>query len=353
MLFYDLTYSTSNHTEYVSDIGGFIYQHFYYSPFGEALVSQHANSGRYDTEFRFNGKEQDPELQGASKTSYYYQTTHTLQSRIPLKNKQGYEQTGLYYYGARYYNPRYSIWLSVDPMHSHRSWLTPYNYVQNNPVNLIDPTGMIDTEPEKCPSVTGVKSPSNSSQNFFGRIGQWIGQQITGKGKPSNPPAEFEYVEQNERSVSLSRRDGSSVDETFRMPVPTGDEDVRVDYDMYQHPDALEVNVNGEEILNTDGPVSGTGSSGTLPRGKQNLNVKVTPQAAEGQSSYYDVDLVYSSGPTVFRKTTRNAFFGLIPISKVTRVTGGSAQRMIENGKAQPGTRLQQAWNRRNPIRLR
>ena len=38
------------------------------------------------------------------------------------------------------------VWLSVDPMHSERSWLTPYNYVQNNPVNLIDPDGMLDTE---------------------------------------------------------------------------------------------------------------------------------------------------------------------------------------------------------------
>ncbi|MFV0531420.1 MAG: RHS repeat-associated core domain-containing protein [Flavobacteriales bacterium] len=25
------------------------------------------------------------------------------------------EETGLYYYGGRYYNPRISLWLSVDP----------------------------------------------------------------------------------------------------------------------------------------------------------------------------------------------------------------------------------------------
>ncbi|MFV0530056.1 MAG: RHS repeat-associated core domain-containing protein [Flavobacteriales bacterium] len=26
------------------------------------------------------------------------------------------EETGLYYYGARYYEPRISLWLSVDPL---------------------------------------------------------------------------------------------------------------------------------------------------------------------------------------------------------------------------------------------
>ncbi|MFC3161020.1 RHS repeat-associated core domain-containing protein [Chryseobacterium arachidis] len=38
------------------------------------------------------------------------------------------EDTGLYYYGARYYNPRLSIWYGVDPLaEKYPSW-SPYAY---------------------------------------------------------------------------------------------------------------------------------------------------------------------------------------------------------------------------------
>lgn len=48
----------------------------------------------------------------------------------------------MYYYGARYYNPQLSIWLSVDPLAEKFPNWNPYNYVMQNPINLIDPTGM-------------------------------------------------------------------------------------------------------------------------------------------------------------------------------------------------------------------
>ena len=50
--------------------------------------------------------------------------------------------TGLYYYGARYYDPRVSVWLSVDPLASKYPYVTPYNFVENNPIRLVDPTGL-------------------------------------------------------------------------------------------------------------------------------------------------------------------------------------------------------------------
>jgi len=54
------------------------------------------------------------------------------------------EESGLYYYGARYYDPIISMWLGVDPMAQQRAWASPYNYCQNNPIGRVDVDGRID-----------------------------------------------------------------------------------------------------------------------------------------------------------------------------------------------------------------
>jgi len=52
------------------------------------------------------------------------------------------EETGLYYYGARYYEPRASLWLSTDPLQEKYPGVSTYAYCGNNPINATDPTGM-------------------------------------------------------------------------------------------------------------------------------------------------------------------------------------------------------------------
>jgi hypothetical protein len=51
-------------------------------------------------------------------------------------------ETGLSYFGARYYDAGLSIWLSVDPMADKYPAWSPYAYTLQNPIVLIDPTGM-------------------------------------------------------------------------------------------------------------------------------------------------------------------------------------------------------------------
>ena len=50
-------------------------------------------------------------------------------------------ETGLTYFGSRYYSSDLSVWLSVDPQSDKYASLSPYTYCANNPVKLVDPNG--------------------------------------------------------------------------------------------------------------------------------------------------------------------------------------------------------------------
>src|SRR5690625_4315914 len=94
-------------SSYITNLKGEINQHLEYLPFGETLVEEHLNS--HNSPFKFNAKEFDAE-------------------------------TGNYY-GARYYDPKWSIWLSVDKMAARAPQYSPYEYSFNNPVTFFDPDG--------------------------------------------------------------------------------------------------------------------------------------------------------------------------------------------------------------------
>ena len=47
----------------------------------------------------------------------------------------------MYYYGARYYEPRLSLWMSVDSQWERYPHISGYSYSLNNPVKFIDYEG--------------------------------------------------------------------------------------------------------------------------------------------------------------------------------------------------------------------
>ena len=102
-------------TSYITDDKANITQYDAYLPYGELLVDEHSSSE--DLPYKFNGKQFD-------------------------------EETGLYYYGARYMNPVTSLWYGVDPQIEKMPKDGSYSYCFGNPIKLIDPNGERPTEEE-------------------------------------------------------------------------------------------------------------------------------------------------------------------------------------------------------------
>ncbi|MBK9417943.1 MAG: RHS repeat-associated core domain-containing protein [Flavobacteriales bacterium] len=73
------------------------------------------------------------------------------------KEKDG--ESGLYYYGARYYAPWICRFVSVDPLAHDYPYLTPYNYAGNKPIGDLDIDGMQGTGDSPHVS-TGDKVPN-------------------------------------------------------------------------------------------------------------------------------------------------------------------------------------------------
>ncbi len=116
---------------YITNLDGEVVQHVEYVPFGEVFLEERNNT--WNTPFLFNGKELD-------------------------------EETGLYYYGARYYNPRISLWYGVDPLAEKRPHMSPYNYCSWNPIMKIDPDGMDEWElNKKGEEVNRIKNEKHDS----------------------------------------------------------------------------------------------------------------------------------------------------------------------------------------------
>ena len=84
-------------------------------------------------------------LQIRPTANYSLLTANSLTFTFSAKEKDS--ETGLSYFGSRYYSSDLSVWLSVDPMAHKYPSLSPYVYCADNPVKLVDPNGEEIGEP--------------------------------------------------------------------------------------------------------------------------------------------------------------------------------------------------------------
>lgn len=95
-------------SSFITNLEGEVVQHIEYVPFGEVFIEERNNV--WNTPYLFNAKEFD-------------------------------EETGMYYYGARYYEPRVSVWMSTDSEELKFPNIGTYTYAANNPIKFIDADG--------------------------------------------------------------------------------------------------------------------------------------------------------------------------------------------------------------------
>jgi RHS repeat-associated protein len=111
-----------------------------YTPYGETSFGSFARK-----RYRFTGKERD-------------------------------EESGLYYFGARYYAPWLARWVSCDPLGMVEQ-ANLYAYAGNRPIRFIDKIGLNSTDPPDTPSQRGAAT-EKAGNNLLSKKGQ---QNILGK----------------------------------------------------------------------------------------------------------------------------------------------------------------------------
>ena len=126
-------------TSYITDDHANITQYDAYLPYGELLVDEHSSSE--ELPYKFNGKQFD-------------------------------EETGLYYYGARYMNPVTSLWNGVDPKCYKNIHLGSYVYCSSNPIVRIDPNGEDDYVTNVKTGAIAIIRTKDNTHSFYITNGQ-------------------------------------------------------------------------------------------------------------------------------------------------------------------------------------
>ncbi len=127
-------------------------QENHYYPFGLAMTLSGTTAAAPPNDYLYNGKE--------------------LQDELGL---------GWLDYGARMYDASIGRWNGVDAMAEKRSWVSPWQYAQNNPISRIDPDGNLDKLPTKDERDAAVAKAKEYAEKSTGTSSSYV---LGDKGAP-------------------------------------------------------------------------------------------------------------------------------------------------------------------------
>ena len=148
--------------------------------------------------------------------------THNLAEKHTFSSKERDTETGLSYFGARYYSSELSLWLSVDPMSDKYPHQSNYVYCSNNPLKVIDPNGEDEWDLARDGTLTKREN---------GRTDMDVVHATTKDGEAVDRHYKSGTIGQNMESYSMVLYEGQSEEISFTTDVMTfTDMDIATDF---------------------------------------------------------------------------------------------------------------------------
>ena len=176
--------------------------------------------------YRAYGSEFKPEDQGADGANW---ASHQTANTALMPNEKTHhrftghyldDDTGLYYFGARYYDPGLGRFVSADPLFIARPEVCIedpmscglYNYARNNPIKFTDPTGLAPGDIWLYRSDGSSLSDSIvTAQNLIGEKGPYSHASIElDRGQSFSSDGRGSHIEDN--STILKQLDSRTID---------------------------------------------------------------------------------------------------------------------------------------------